>query len=550
MPDFKAMAAAAADKFGIPQDIFHNLVGAESSFNPNAQSPAGAMGLTQLMPATAKGLGVTNILDPQQNLEGGARYLRQQIDHFGKLSSALAAYNAGPGAVEKYGGVPPFKETQAYVNKILGRSGGQMSARPQQQSALAQMQQQGQLPTIQNFNTKPWLSADQNLLNQMPQAANQSYLAAPNQAPDATPLNLPPVTPHLANEFDTRNAEGLKSVLASAGYGPTTPADQAKLDHQHRIKDLIGGGIGLIGGALIGGPVGAIAGAGIGAGLAQAKFNKTQTLLTAAQNSKKAELIEKYLDYAPKNEEQRLNYQNGDDVGRVAGVDIGPVAIGDKLNVLQGFSRPVIAQQVAAYTAQKKDYDYNASRIKNSSLSGTQKLEALMKLGPEPAYPQFRANATMSSDDFKTALEPTAKSPGGDEARIDAEQPYKNAATLAGAISNISSGANSLAQAGTTAPVAASSVYKAANDVRQKDAEIKIQQGTLDATIAKIRQEAKVKGEHTSFADLTARMYKEGKLNDADMKNILQHTGMMGVMMNGGMPAPASSSGGTDAPGL
>jgi soluble lytic murein transglycosylase-like protein len=110
---------AAAQRHGVDPALLAGLVRAESNFNAAAVSPAGAQGLTQLMPGTAAGLGVTDASDPLQALEGGARYLRQQLDAFGgDPTLALAAYNAGPGNVQKYGGVPPFAETQAYVGKV------------------------------------------------------------------------------------------------------------------------------------------------------------------------------------------------------------------------------------------------------------------------------------------------------------------------------------------------------------------------------------------------------------------------------------------------
>jgi soluble lytic murein transglycosylase-like protein len=116
---YGAEITAAATKNGVDPALLAGLVKQESGFNPNAGSGAGARGLTQLMPGTASGLGVTNILDPIQNLNGGAKYLKQQLDAFGgDVTKALAAYNAGPGAVQRFGGVPPYSETQNYVRIV------------------------------------------------------------------------------------------------------------------------------------------------------------------------------------------------------------------------------------------------------------------------------------------------------------------------------------------------------------------------------------------------------------------------------------------------
>lgn len=112
-------ARAAAHRHGVPEDLFLRLVQQESGWNPVAESDKGALGLAQLMPATAAKLGV-DPRDPAQNLEGGARYLRMQYDRFRSWRLALAAYNAGPDAVAEYEGVPPFDETQGYVKAILG----------------------------------------------------------------------------------------------------------------------------------------------------------------------------------------------------------------------------------------------------------------------------------------------------------------------------------------------------------------------------------------------------------------------------------------------
>lgn len=116
---YLGMAKEAARRHGVPVDLFLRLVQQESGWKANAKSHAGALGLAQLMPGTARVLRV-NPHDPYENLDGGARYLAMQYREFGSWRLALAAYNAGPGAVKKYGGVPPFKETRNYVKIIWG----------------------------------------------------------------------------------------------------------------------------------------------------------------------------------------------------------------------------------------------------------------------------------------------------------------------------------------------------------------------------------------------------------------------------------------------
>jgi cell wall-associated NlpC family hydrolase len=118
---YDSLIQQAARDQGVDPALLKGLVQAESGFDPSSVSSVGAQGLTQLMPDTARGLGVTNPFDPLQNLEGGARFLAGALKRFGGNEQlALAAYNAGPGAVERYGGIPPYAETQAYVPRVLG----------------------------------------------------------------------------------------------------------------------------------------------------------------------------------------------------------------------------------------------------------------------------------------------------------------------------------------------------------------------------------------------------------------------------------------------
>lgn len=117
---YDADIRVVAGENGLPAELVKAVAVAESRMNPRAQSPAGAKGLMQLIPSTARHLGVADPFDPAQSLRGGAAYLADQVSRFGSYELALAAYNAGPENVARYGGVPPFRETTTYVSRVMG----------------------------------------------------------------------------------------------------------------------------------------------------------------------------------------------------------------------------------------------------------------------------------------------------------------------------------------------------------------------------------------------------------------------------------------------
>jgi soluble lytic murein transglycosylase-like protein len=129
--EYESLIEQAAVRTGVDPAVLHGLIEQESGFDPSATSSAGASGLTQLMPGTAASLGVANTQNPAESIEGGARYLGELMSKFGgNTEDALAAYNAGPGAVEQYGGIPPYSETQSYVANVLANAEAFRQAHP------------------------------------------------------------------------------------------------------------------------------------------------------------------------------------------------------------------------------------------------------------------------------------------------------------------------------------------------------------------------------------------------------------------------------------
>jgi soluble lytic murein transglycosylase-like protein len=132
-PDLNAMIDSIADEQGVESHLVHSVIRAESNYNANAVSPKGAQGIMQLIPTTARRFGVSNSFDTRENIQGGVRYLRFLLDYFqGDYAKAIAAYNAGESAVDKYKGIPPFAETQNYVYRVARnlKAARELAAKP------------------------------------------------------------------------------------------------------------------------------------------------------------------------------------------------------------------------------------------------------------------------------------------------------------------------------------------------------------------------------------------------------------------------------------
>ena len=218
-------ARVIAEQHGIPWNIFNAQINAESGWDPEARSPAGAIGLGQLMPGTARGLGV-DPTDPEQNLEGAARYLQQQYQRFGKWDLALAAYNAGPGAVAKYGGVPPYAETQNYVKKIMGSAhapaGGSAPAGLGDVLGVPAAAQGSQSPGLGFAELMKFAAPSPRsvgILSQLGPTAGKAAQAAQAEIPTAPPVDAGP-----AGQMPT--AQHAQAIPGSEDLTPQHEVDQ------------------------------------------------------------------------------------------------------------------------------------------------------------------------------------------------------------------------------------------------------------------------------------------------------------------------------------
>lgn len=221
----EALLSAAARKYGVPYQIVRAVAIAESGMNPNARSPAGAVGVMQLMPSTAKALGV-NPYDVAQNIEGGVRYLKQLYDRFGRWDLAVAAYNAGPGAVEKYKGIPPYSETVNYVRKVMQLAGvAAPSAERQQQQQRVPRKSKGVVDNVLDTLLRKRSSED----SAPKKTSDNVGLGVVRPAPVVFRANTTqPVTAPQSAGGDSLGfrAKVIRDLLLTKLYGPTVQASQ------------------------------------------------------------------------------------------------------------------------------------------------------------------------------------------------------------------------------------------------------------------------------------------------------------------------------------
>lgn len=432
--DIRAAAIEAAKRNGVDPDLFLRLVRQESGFQPHVQSSAGAYGPAQLMPATAAGLGV-DYRDPLQNLDGGAKYLRQQLDTFGSPELALAAYNAGPGAVKKYGGIPPYKETQNYVRSIMGSGavqGGAGNDRLSGGTGMGLLDMQEQPQTFKDRLRESWKSGE--LLENLALATNSlrfrpdpnmaaSIEASQKRRADKQTANRTMAflknmnTPEAVQALQYAQATGDVLGAAKMAITPKDPLDAVRLETAQLELQRLKYGLD----------------ADPNVQASQALPDQSGVVITLRDGSVKVVTVggetltgQEALDYVRKSQEANAEYQRGiysaraegKFQGETAAAAPGQLALYDTMEfqVNDLLNDPYLPNMLGPVASRMPNVSSDAARVqsKMDQISGGAFLQARQMLKGGGAITDFesmkaekaflRMNTAQNVDDFKAAM--------------------------------------------------------------------------------------------------------------------------------------------------